>query len=309
MNKILKILLQNKNQFISGTTLGSQLGISRAAINKSIKKLQLEGHQILTSTKKGYCYLNHDLLIEQEIFERLNYPHTIKVLDEIDSTNTYLKQNPLENHVIVARNQTQGRGRQNRLFYSEKDTGLYFSFMIKPNCSIFESLKYTLLSSVAVLLALQKLYQINIDLKWVNDLYLNNKKIGGILCEGEIEINSSQLNYLVVGIGINLSTSHFPSELSNIATSIQNETNIKIDRNDLLVEIINIFDHYYHNQIDFMDIYKKHSSVLHQEITVFHNHTSYHAYVKDILDNGSLLIIKDGKEFELNSAEITIRKL
>lgn len=308
MNKLLKILIKNKNNYISGNELGIQLGISRAMIHKSINKLKKEGHLIVSSTKKGYCYLNQNALLDSEILPKLHSNYTIEIFEELDSTNTYLKNSPLYHHIVIARNQTKGRGRQNRKFHSEKDCGLYFSFKIKPNCSIEESMRYTLLSSVCVLLALQKLYQIEIQLKWVNDLYLNNKKIGGILCEGEIEINSSSLNSLVIGIGINLSNTSFPEELENIATSIKKETNIEVNLNDLIVEIINTFDYYNSNHIEFIELYKKHSNVLHQEITVFQNNKTYPAYVKDILSDGSLLIIKENEEIILNSAEITIRK-
>lgn len=116
------------------------------------------------------------------------------------------------------------------------------------------------------------------------------------------------MNSLVIGISINLSNTSFPEELENIATSIKKETNIEVNRNDLIVEIINTFDYYNHNHIEFIELYKKHSNVLYQEITVFQNNKTCPSYVKDILSDGSLLIIKENEEIILNSAEITIRK-
>lgn len=303
MNNILNILLKHYNQFISGNEFAKQLGISRSAVNKSINKLRKAGYPIHASTKKGYCLLNNDILTESQIQSFLTYTHSVEVLESIPSTNTYLKNNPIENHIVIAKTQTNGRGRLNRSFYSEKDHGLYFSFCIKPNCTIYESLQYTILASVAVYNAVKKLYDIDLHLKWVNDLIYHNKKVGGILCEGEIEVNSQYLNYLIIGIGININVHQFPNELNSIAENL----NIQINRNALIAEIINQFDYYFINQAPFIDIYRSRSNVLNKEVNIITSKESYIASVIDIKDNGFLVVKKDNQIIELNSGEITLR--
>lgn len=308
-NKILKILIDNKDQYISGSEIGKLLNISRMAVNKNINKLRQQGYTIISSTNKGYCLLDEiDLLDKNAISTLINDRYTIEILDTVESTNTYLKSNKHSfNHVVISNEQTGGRGRLNRKFFSPKNSGIYMSILVNPGCSIEQSLKLTALTSVAIYSAIKKLYNIDIKIKWVNDLILNNLKVGGILCEGEIELNKLTLTNMIIGIGINVKKIDFPNDLKDIATSIENNTNKIVSRNDLISSIINYFDLYFNGNIDYMDIYKKQSNTLNKEITVYQNNDSYNAKAIDIDDNGNLIVISNNKQIILNSGEITIR--
>ena len=212
------------------------------------------------------------------------------------------------NHIVIANTQTGGRGRLQRKFYSFENSGIYMSILVNPNCSIEKSLSLTCLTSVAVYSAIKELYDIDINIKWVNDLIINNLKVGGILCESIIESDSSTLTNMIIGIGINVKNIEFPNELRNIATSIEKHTNKQVSRNDLIASIINCFNKYFYHDIEYMNIYKKQSSILNKEIVVYQNNDSFVAKAIDIDQDGSLLINKNNNILKLHSGEITIRK-
>lgn len=310
--KVLEILKQNQGNFISGSQIGKNLGISRMAVNKEICKLRSKGYSIISTTNRGYCLLeDNDILEAEEIKSKLKNPYTVEVFESIDSTNNYIKENiktlPFY-HIVISNEQTMGRGRLNRSFLSLKDKGIYMSILIKPNYSIEEALKITILTSIAVFSAIKKNYNLDIKLKWVNDLILNNLKIGGILCEGEIELNTRQFNYMIIGIGINVKSTEFPENLRNIATSIENQVDKRVNRVNLISDIINYFHHYLNSNEDYMKIYRENSYILGNPINVHQNNEVFEAIAQDIDENGALIVKKDDELIKLNSGEITIRK-
>ena len=307
INTVLRILIDNKNQFISGKTIGDSLNISRMAVNKHISKLKEQGYNITSITNKGYCLLDDiDLLDKDEITSLLNNDHKVLVLESIDSTNNYLKQNK-EHDVVIANVQTSGRGRQDRKFFSPKNSGIYMSINVKPNCSIDKSLSITALTSIAIYQAIKNLYNLDLQIKWVNDLILNSLKVGGILCEAEVELNKLTLTQMVIGIGLNISKQEFPNELKDIATSIENNTNKSVNRNKIIAEIINCFDELFYNNKPYFDLYKKQSNTINKQITVYQSNTSYQAKAIDIDENGCLIVQKDNEIIKLSSGEISIR--
>ena len=192
-------------------------------------------------------------------------------------------------------------------FISNKDTGIYMSILINPNCLIEESLKITILTSVAVLSAIKSVYNLDVKLKWVNDIILNDLKVGGILCESQINLNNNIIDNMIVGIGINVKEFDFPPSLKNIATSIENNTNIKISRNELISEIINFFDLYFIDNKNYLNLYKENSYVLGKDITVIQNDRQFFAKAIDIDDNGSLIVQEQEKIIKLISSDISIR--
>lgn len=246
----------------------------------------------------------------QEIEKNLKYKHDIEIFDTIDSTNKYLKSKINEKSygsIIISNEQTNGYGKNNSQFMSNKDVGIYMSILINPNCSIKESLKITILTSVAILSAIKSICNLDIKLKWVNDIILNDLKIGGILCESQINLNTQIIDNMIIGIGINVKEFDFPLNLKNIATSIENNTNKKISRNFLIAQIINFFDIYFLEKKDYIDIYKNNSYVLGKEITVFQNNEQFNAKAIDIDNNGNLIVLKQNKITKLVSSDISIR--
>jgi len=171
---------------------------------------------------------------------------TILRFDSIDSTNTealnQAKQGADEGLCIVAKRQTAGRGRHGRTWISEKDAGLYFSLVLRPKIENKFLPLLTLMSAVAVYDVLQELYKLKPDIKWANDVHIDEKKICGILAE---MTETKRGMVVVVGIGINLKSSNFPPELEEIATSIEQETNQKIDADKLLENLTRQLAKYY----------------------------------------------------------------
>ncbi|MBF1306489.1 biotin--[acetyl-CoA-carboxylase] ligase [Parvimonas micra] len=246
----------------------------------------------------------------QEIQKNLKYKHNIEIFDSIDSTNKYLKSKINEKNygtIVISNEQTNGYGKNDRQFISNKDTGIYMSILINPNCLIEESLKITILTSVAVLSAIKSVYNLDVKLKWVNDIILNDLKVGGILCESQINLNTNIIDNMIVGIGINVKEFDFPPSLKNIATSIENNTNIKISRNELISEIINFFDLYFIDNKNYLNLYKENSYVLGKDITVIQNDRQFFAKAIDIEDNGALIVQEQEKIIKLISSDISIR--
>lgn len=246
----------------------------------------------------------------QEIQKNLKYKHNIEIFDSIDSTNKYLKSKINEKNygtIVISNEQTNGYGKNDRQFISNKDTGIYMSILINPNCLIEESLKITILTSVAVLSAIKSVCNLDVKLKWVNDIILNDLKVGGILCESQINLNTNIIDNMIVGIGINVKEFEFPPSLKNIATSIENNTNIKVSRNALISEIINFFDLYFIKKANYIDLYKENSYVLGKDITVIQNDKQFYAKAIDIDDSGSLIVQEQEKIIKLISSDISIR--
>ena len=246
----------------------------------------------------------------QEIQNNLKYNHNIEIFDSIDSTNKYLKSKINEKNygtIVISNEQTNGYGKNNRQFMSNKDVGIYMSILINPNCLIEESLKITILTSVAILSAIKSICNLDVKLKWVNDIILKDLKVGGILCESQINLNTNIIDNMIVGIGINVKEFDFPPSLKNIATSIENNTNIKVSRNALISEIINFFDLYFIKKANYIDLYKENSYVLGKDITVIQNDKQFYAKAIDIDNNGSLIVQEQEKIIKLISSDISIR--
>ena len=246
----------------------------------------------------------------QEIQKNLKYKHNIEIFDSIDSTNKYLKSKINEKNygtIVISNEQTNGYGKSNREFLSNKDIGIYMSILINPNCLIEESLKITILTSVAILSAIKSVCNLDVKLKWVNDIILNDLKVGGILCESQINLNTNLIDNMIVGIGINVKEFEFPPSLKNIATSIENNTNIKISRNELISEIINFFDLYFIKKANYINLYRENSYVLGKDIKVIQNDRQFFAKAIDIDNNGSLIVQEQEKIIKLISSDRSIR--
>jgi len=256
-----------------------------------------------------------DILIKDEIKKGLpSFYNELEVFDTIDSTNDYIKKVSSikkEGFICISDAQSKGKGRNGRTFFSPKQKGIYMSILLKPNLEISESLKLTACASVAVFDAIKKNYGIEVAIKWINDIYYHDFKIGGILCVTELETNKTTTEYMIVGIGLNIHKTDFTEELKNIAAPIENFTTKVKSRNDIIKDILIFFHKYYQelNTLSFLPKYKKYSSVLKNYITVYESNTSYQAFVEDINNDASLIIkTEDGEVKTLNSGEISIRK-
>ncbi|WP_305768298.1 biotin--[acetyl-CoA-carboxylase] ligase [Candidatus Epulonipiscium viviparus] len=225
-NDLIKILSNNQEQYLSGEFLAHQLGVSRTAIWKYINSLKNDGYTIDAIRNKGYRLdPQNDILNSEIISQYLLEPSmfNIECYDVVSSTNLLLKQRYAEPEglVIIANAQEAGMGRVGRTFFSPKNSGIYFSVLLKPNDSNTVNF-VTAMAGVAVCKAITKIFNLSPKIKWVNDIYLNNKKICGILTQSSFSLENNTSEYVILGIGINVYSppEGFPSELENIAGSI-----------------------------------------------------------------------------------------
>ena len=315
---VLKILYENKGEFVSGEEMASKFNISRAALSKRIAKLKDKGIEIDAVTNKGYKlkFLSNNICEENAnlgILENQVIGNTIFALEEIDSTNEYAKKIAKNNKtgtVVTSNLQTSGKGRRGRGFVSEYG-GLYFSIILKPNVSIDKIPFLTQLSACSVYKAMEEL-KISTKIKWPNDIILNDKKLCGILCEMSCEMD--YVSYVVAGIGINIANVEFDKDLQKIATTLEKE-GYYINKLDLFWEILKYFDYFYqkfekNDYNEMIDILRKNSSILGKKISVISLDETRNATALDIDEKGFLKVQYENGETEyLNYGEISIRNV
>lgn len=249
-------------------------------------------------------------ILEQHLNQKLN----ITIFDELDSTNSYLKKlgsnGEKENQLVIALSQTGGRGRMGRSFYSPNGTGIYFSLLLHPEISVEKSLLLTVMAAVSVAETVMKYNSNDVKIKWVNDIYIDGKKVCGILTEGAIN-SHKMLDYAVVGIGINVIAPEngFPDNIKDIATAIfpgNTEDNIK---EKIVMDVVNrFFDMYNGVDTNFVKRYKKYSYLTGKEVNILSGENTKPATVIDITDDCRLLVKNENGEIEeISSGDVSVR--
>ncbi len=253
---VLALLREKSGAFLSGEELSRELGLSRAAVWKAVDALRREGYGIEARTGMGYRLLTApDALTEKEIRHFLPptavVGRTLRCFDEIDSTNTYAKQLALEGGedgtVVVANCQTAGRGRMSRSFQSPRDKGIYLTVLLRPDMEVERMLPVTAMAGVAVCRAVEQVCGVRPGLKWPNDPVLDGKKLCGILTELSLEADTGRLEYLVVGIGLNVlhTAADFSPDVAPIATSLSMALGHSVSRPALAAALIAQLDRLY----------------------------------------------------------------
>ena len=228
--QVLAALEARKGDYISGEELARALYVSRNAVWKAIEALRKDGHRIEAATHRGYRLTpESDVLTPQSVTVCLGGKaglFTIHVEQALPSTNTHLKalaaEGAPEGTVVIALEQTAGRGRMGRAFFSPRGTGVYFSLLLRPKMSAVDATLVTTAAAVAVTDALLDVCGIDAAIKWVNDVYVGEKKVCGILTEGAFNVETGALESVVLGIGINVEPppGGFPEELRPIAAPL-----------------------------------------------------------------------------------------
>lgn len=321
-NKTLFVLENNRGDFISGAEIAKKLCVSRNAVWKAIKTLQSEGYNILAVNNKGYCLsIDTDILSPQSISKYLNKNIknlNINVYKTITSTNDLAKELAIkgenEGTVIIAEEQTKGRGRFNRKFHSPNGSGIYMSIILRPKIHASNSFLITTAAAVAISEAIEKVSNKETKIKWVNDIYCDNKKVCGILTEASIDFESGMVDYAILGIGINvkLPKEGFPDEIKDIATSILDcDTSLEVDiRSKLISEVLNKFWLYYKDieNKSFIESYKTRSLLIGRDINILYKNSLEKAKVIEIDDECRLKVkTEDGSIKILSSGEVSIR--
>ena len=325
-NKIVHLLEDNRGVLLSGEKIAEMLGVSRTAVWKNIKVLKEEGFNIETVPGKGYTLArNSNAISEEGISLNLNKDITLKLFDSLDSTNTtaieMIGQGAENKTLVVANTQLKGKGRLGRTFYSPKDTGVYMSMILRSNMSIDKSILITSAAAVATSRAIKETTGIDSKIKWVNDIYIGDKKVSGILTEAVTDFESGSISHIIVGIGVNCSTENFnvfDGQLSNKAGAITAVSDADyVNRNQLIASIANNLIELYHQiqqgDFSFMKEYKEKSYLLGKDVNVYRTPTQdmsnvTAARVLDITEMGGLVIqLEDGTTETITTGEVSVR--
>ncbi len=307
-----KILELIDKKTVSGEFLAKELKISRVAVWKKIKKLEKLGYKIEKS-KHGYKLISKpDKLLP---FEIIPYLKTKKLgrkyiyFEKINSTNIYVKDNKeLEDgSVVVAEFQDSGKGRKGRRWVSPAYKGLYFSILLKRSIPITDILKLSLFFSFVIRNVLQKLISNEIFIKWPNDLYINNKKFGGILIETEIEGN--EINRIIVGIGININATYEDLEpISDIATSLYIEEGKSFNRKELFINILEEIERNISNLSSSEIVKSVEDCLLWKNYKIKVLDEDLEGILIGLSENGALLLKTDEGIRKIYSGDLSIRK-
>lgn len=322
--RILEQLERHRGKSVSGEHLAEVLNISRNAVWKAVKDLQKNGYHIVAVTNKGYCLSEeNDIISIQGIKPFLSeksqvYASQIQIYGSLESTNKTAKEmavaGAVHGTVVISDGQTMGRGRYSRSFFSPSGGGLYMSIVLRPEGLHFENpTTVTAFAAVSVCEAIESISSQTPKIKWVNDILIDGKKVCGILTEAVTDFESGGLDWVVLGIGINVSLrpEDFPGDLQSIATSICPDEKTPGVRNKLSAEIINRilgFDRM-PSETEIYKQYKERLMLLGKEITVIQNRMEYQATAVDIDPIGRLLIkTENGEIVPLSSGEIRMQK-
>ena len=251
-SKAVKTIEENKRRTFLATEITKPLNLSTISISKAINPSRNDSYTLTsTTTTRYFLSKNSDFISKEGITLYLN--DEFKYIDiytykKVTSTNDIAKKLALNGAkhgtIVISEEQTNGKGRLGRSFYSPANTGIYMSIILKLSLTTMDSVLITTSSAVAICDAIEKLTGINCQIKWINDIYLNGKKIAGILAETSTNFESKTIDYLILGIGLNFTQpkNDFPEELRKIASSLFEHNNSTINRNLLCAEIANNID-------------------------------------------------------------------
>ncbi|HHV39523.1 MAG TPA: biotin--[acetyl-CoA-carboxylase] ligase [Tepidimicrobium sp.] len=315
-------LLKSNNDFISGEDISQKFGVSRSAIWKYMNILREEGYEIESVPRRGYRLIHSpDILTLEEIEEYLNTDfigRNILYYNSLSSTNTEAKEvakKVEEGTIVVAEEQTKGRGRLGRGWVSPKGKGIWMSLILKPKMSPLKVAKITLIGAAAVNLALKDM-GIRSYIKWPNDIIIDNRKVSGILTEMNCELN--MISHVIMGMGINigLDKRDLSNQLADKAISLREVVGGRVDRKKLLAYVLNRFEELY---IPFIrdgdisrtiEISRQASNLTGKDVRIIGSHTEKIGRVLTIDDEGQLVVeYDDGNIEKIFSGEVSIRGL
>lgn len=316
---LLTLLEESKGTFFSGEELARRLQVSRAAVWKAVNALRQDGYTIDAATNRGYRLSPDCDILSPQGIRRFLKPELKKldltVLPTVSSTNALVRekanQGCAEGCVIIACEQTAGRGRYTRQFFSPADTGIYLSLLLRPAAySPRQATCLTAAAAAAMCQAIEAMTGQAPGIKWVNDIFLRGKKVCGILTEAAVGLETGALDYMVLGAGINVYPPRggFPQELQFIAGSVL-EHDCPEARNRLVGEFLNRFWFFYTHPEDkaYLEDYRTRSIAIGRDVTAVRAGQSVRAYAYGIDDDCRLLVrYENGETDALSYGEISI---
>lgn len=310
--ELFRILDKSGGKELSGQYLADSLGVSRTAVWKAVNGLKNEGCEIEAVRNRGYRMVGYcDLLTPETVARQLSPEYAerkIYVYKSVTSTNTVAKQMAAEGAksgtAVIAEEQTAGKGRRGNSFYSPPKTGLYMSIILRSGELSAETDLYTVCAGCAVCGAIERLTDKKPLIKWVNDIYLDGRKLCGILSEVTSDIEIGCIDSIVVGIGINLTTDDFPEIIKDKAGSLGED----LPRSRVAAAVIEeLFKCLGRSREENIEDYKRRSLVLGKEVGFVQNGRECIGMAVDIDSSGQLEVKTADGLVTLNSGEISIK--
>lgn len=312
------LLLLKEGEYISGERLSEILGVSRTAVWKAINSLRDDGYEIDSVTNKGYKLVKKtNVLNAGAISEGLNTKvigTEIVTLKTVDSTNEEIKRRANENAesglVVISCEQTAGKGRLGRKWTSNEG-GVYFSILLRPELPPSDISGITLAAGMGVCLAIRKFTGLDAMIKWPNDVIIDSKKICGILTE--MTAQTDMVDFVVIGIGINVLQDSFPEDIAYKATSLKIEKKSEPNLSKLMHEVIAMLDktilsYLFGISQDDLKLYKSMCATIGREVSLTRNGEKLSGEAIDITPDGELVVcLDDGKKINVNSGEVTVQ--
>lgn len=315
--ELIRLFTEKKGEYLSGEELAERLSCTRAAVWKAVEQLRKEGYEIAAAQNRGYMLSeNNDLLSAEELGSYLGSGKQLRVYPEISSTNDVLKgfavsEGAPAGTTILSDLQTGGKGRLGRRFFSPKGCGLYMSMLLRPEGSVTDNLILTAQSAVAVYRAVKRVCGIELGIKWVNDLYFDGRKVCGILSEGQANFETGKLDFVIVGIGLNVYEPEegYPEELQEKAGSLlgKRSAGARVNRNLLAAELIREFYRLSQEQ-GLAKEYSEKNIVPGHRVRILDRGTVREADALRILPDGRLEVMEtDGTKQALVYGEVSVR--
>ena len=315
-------LLQRAQGDLSGEQLSQQLGLSRAAVWKAVRTLRAEGYTIAAGTNRGYrLTAQPDALTRGSVAALLPghpWAQRITVCQSVDSTNRMARQLAAQGApsgtCVIADRQTAGRGRRGRSFYSPPGEGLYMSVVLRPRALPEDIMNLTALVAVGACDAVEAVCGERPGIKWTNDLVFGTKKLAGILTELSVIAETREVEYVVVGVGVNCAQTQFPADIQDVATSILLATGRRVARSCLAAALLRAFA-----RLDAqlpgaceedMVRFRTGCVTLGKRVTILRGDTAREAFAEDIAPDGALIVrYDDGTREHIASGEVSVRGL
>ena len=314
-------LLREQGSYVSGQELCERFGVSRTAVWKAINQLKKEGYQISAVQNKGYLLEQEEEIFGQnELESRMDTAwagHPVSFYAQINSTNLQAKLDAEagagEGALVVADMQTAGRGRRGRTWNSPAGTNVYFTLLLKPAYPVDKVSAVTLVMALAVAEGIRETCGLDTGIKWPNDVVVNGHKVCGILTEMNTEVD--YINYVVIGIGINVNQKEFPEEIREIAGSLCLEAGKQIGRAALIAAIMEELERIYEifqKTEDLSELYEEYNQICvncGRKIRVLEPGHEYTGVAEGINQDGELMVVRDdtGEKVSVYAGEVSVR--
>jgi BirA family biotin operon repressor/biotin-[acetyl-CoA-carboxylase] ligase len=318
--KILK-LLRYSDGYVSGQSLCETFGVSRTAIWKYVNQLKEDGYEFDAVSNKGYRIVKYpDIITKEEIESQLDGETVCKIayFDETDSTNTRAKlaaeAGEPSGTLFVAESQTGGKGRRGRAWVSPAGSGIWMSLLLRPEIKPYDASMLTIVAVMALVKAISEVTGESCKIKWPNDIVMGERKICGILTEMSAELE--QINYVVVGIGINVNTTDFDDSIKDMASSIFLQTGVHVKRSSIIAAFARHFSKYYDEFLENLNLsglvedYNESLINAGREVRIIERGGEYTATAVGIDETGMLEVkLPDGETKKIVSGEVSVRGL